>query len=162
MARLADAATLTAHLGTLTDELYREVTERSGDLPTMIELADRISESADELATALSCMNDALNTALSKHAPADVVAPAPAASALSKHAPADVVAPAPAASALVGSVAANGDRRWSLTKWAKNDVRRLTNGARRVFTPASRPDTSDADATPAWERPRRHAALVPR
>jgi hypothetical protein len=118
MARLADAATLTAHLSTLTDELHREVTEGAGDLAAMVELADRISESADDLATALNGMNDALSAALSKHAGANGTAPTPTASAFVS----TVVAP-------------NGDRGWSFTRWAKSDVQKLTGGARRLFAP---------------------------
>lgn len=66
MASLADAAVLTLRLRELTDELHREACDRDGDFARMVELADRVSELADELAVVFERTNAALEDALAK------------------------------------------------------------------------------------------------
>jgi hypothetical protein len=60
MATLKEAAELTTELTELTEKLHSELTEGEVDFDRMIELADRISEQADGLASAFSTVNEAL------------------------------------------------------------------------------------------------------
>jgi hypothetical protein len=60
MATLKEAAELTSELTELTQQLHSELTEGDVDFDRMIDLADRISEQADGLASAFSTVNDAL------------------------------------------------------------------------------------------------------
>ena len=60
MATLKEAAELTSELTDLTQQLHSELTEGDVDFDRMIDLADRISEQADGLASAFSTVNDAL------------------------------------------------------------------------------------------------------
>ncbi len=61
MPSLKEAAQLTEQLQELTAQLHSELTEGDVDFERMIELADRISENADGLASAFNTVNDALS-----------------------------------------------------------------------------------------------------
>ncbi len=60
MPSLKDVAQLTENLQELTAELHNELTEGEVNFDRMIQLADRISEHADQLAGAFNTVNDAL------------------------------------------------------------------------------------------------------
>jgi hypothetical protein len=60
MATLKEATELTSELTELTQELHSELTDGEVDFDRIIDLADRISEQADGLATAFTTVNEAL------------------------------------------------------------------------------------------------------
>ncbi|MDQ3994451.1 MAG: hypothetical protein M3265_06630 [Actinomycetota bacterium] len=60
MASLNDATAVTSQVTDLTSELHSQLTEGDVDFGRMVDLADAISERADELAAALSAVNEAL------------------------------------------------------------------------------------------------------
>jgi hypothetical protein len=60
MASLNDATAVTSQVTDLTRELHSQLTEGDVDFGRMVDLADAISERADELAAALSAVNEAL------------------------------------------------------------------------------------------------------
>jgi len=60
MASLSDVVTLTTQLGDLTKELHAELTQGDVDFEKMVNLADSISEHADNLASAFTRVNEAL------------------------------------------------------------------------------------------------------
>src|SRR3954469_12584956 len=60
MASLKDTVNLTSQLTELTQLLHNELTEGEVDFEKMVELADEISENADNLASAFARVNEAL------------------------------------------------------------------------------------------------------
>jgi hypothetical protein len=60
MASLKDTVNLTSQLTDLTNQLHSELTEGDVDFERMIEIADQISEHADNLAAAFTRVNEAL------------------------------------------------------------------------------------------------------
>ena len=60
MASLNDATAVTSKMTDLTSELHSQLTEGDVDFGRMVDIADTISEQADELAAALSAVNEAL------------------------------------------------------------------------------------------------------
>jgi len=60
MASLKDTVNLTSQLTELTNQLHSELTEGNVDFERMIEIADEISEQADNLAAAFTRVNEAL------------------------------------------------------------------------------------------------------
>jgi hypothetical protein len=60
MASLNDATTVTSEITDLTSELHSQLTEGDVDFGRMVDVADTISERADELAAALAAVNEAL------------------------------------------------------------------------------------------------------
>jgi gamma-glutamyl:cysteine ligase YbdK (ATP-grasp superfamily) len=60
MASLKDTVNLTSQLTELTNQLHGELTEGDVDFERMIEIADQISEQADNLAAAFTRVNEAL------------------------------------------------------------------------------------------------------
>jgi hypothetical protein len=60
MASLKDTVNLTTQLSELTNQLHGELTEGDVDFERMIEIADQISEHADNLAAAFTRVNEAL------------------------------------------------------------------------------------------------------
>ncbi len=64
MASLKDTVNLTTQLTELTNQLHSELTQGDVDFEKMIEIADEISEHADNLAAAFTRANDALTEPL--------------------------------------------------------------------------------------------------
>ena len=64
MASLKDATQMTSQVTELTEELHQKLNEGDGDFSQLAELADSISERADQLASAFAAMNDALDQRL--------------------------------------------------------------------------------------------------
>ncbi len=64
MASLKDTVNLTTQLTELTNQLHSELTQGDVDFEKMIEIADEISEHADNLAAAFTRVNDALTEPL--------------------------------------------------------------------------------------------------
>ena len=60
MARFKDAEILTSELTDLARELHAELADGEGELENMIDLADRISERADGIASAFTTVNQTL------------------------------------------------------------------------------------------------------
>jgi hypothetical protein len=65
MASLKDTVNLTSQLTELTNQLHSELTQGDVDFEKMIEIADQISEHADNLAAAFTRVNEALTEPLS-------------------------------------------------------------------------------------------------
>jgi hypothetical protein len=66
MASLKDTVNLTSQLTELTNQLHSELTEGEVDFERMIEIADQISEHADNLAAAFTRVNEALTEPLQR------------------------------------------------------------------------------------------------
>ena len=66
MASLKDTVNLTTQLTELTNQLHGELTEGDVDFERMIEIADQISEHADNLAAAFTRVNEALSEPLQR------------------------------------------------------------------------------------------------
>jgi len=66
MASLKDTVNLTSQLTDLTNQLHSELTEGNVDFERMIEIADEISEHADNLAAAFTRVNEALTEPLQR------------------------------------------------------------------------------------------------
>jgi hypothetical protein len=64
MASITDATALTSQLSELADQLHTELTEGDVDFNRMVELADSISQQADNLAATFSAVNEALEQQL--------------------------------------------------------------------------------------------------
>jgi hypothetical protein len=64
MASLKDAVQLTTQLNDLTNQLHAELTEGDVDFERMVQIADEISEHADNLASAFTRVNEALDEPL--------------------------------------------------------------------------------------------------
>jgi len=64
MASLKDATAVTSQVNELTEKLHQELSEGDGDFSQMADMADSISERADQLASAFSAMNEALDQRL--------------------------------------------------------------------------------------------------
>ncbi len=64
MASLNDATAVTSQITDLTSELHSQLTGGDADFGRLVDLADTISERADELAGALSAVNEALEARL--------------------------------------------------------------------------------------------------
>ncbi len=64
MASLKDTVNLTTQLTELTNQLHSELTQGDVDFEKMIEIADEISEHADNLAAAFTRVNEALTEPL--------------------------------------------------------------------------------------------------
>src|SRR4051794_31426035 len=60
MASLKDTVNLTSQLTELTNQLHAELTEGEVDFEKMVQIADQISEQADDLAAAFARVNEAL------------------------------------------------------------------------------------------------------
>jgi hypothetical protein len=60
MASLKDTVNLTSQLTELTNQLHAELTEGDVDFEKMVQIADQISEQADDLAAAFARVNEAL------------------------------------------------------------------------------------------------------
>ena len=60
MASLKDAEQLTKNLESLVGDLKTELREGKGDFEKLVQIADRVSESADGFAETFSAMNDTL------------------------------------------------------------------------------------------------------
>ena len=67
MASLKDTVTLTSQLTELTNQLHSELTEGEVDFEKMVQIADEISEHADNLAAAFTRVNEALTEPLSNN-----------------------------------------------------------------------------------------------
>ena len=67
MASLKDTVNLTSQLTELTQQLHSELTEGEVDFEKMVELADEISEHADNLASAFTRVNEALSEPLDQN-----------------------------------------------------------------------------------------------
>jgi len=65
MASRKDTVNLTTQLTELTNQLHSELTQGDVDFEKMIEIADEISEHADNLAAAFTRVNEALTEPLS-------------------------------------------------------------------------------------------------
>lgn len=65
MASLKDTVNLTSQLTELTNQLHSELTEGEVDFEKMVQIADEISEHADNLAAAFTRVNEALSEPLS-------------------------------------------------------------------------------------------------
>ena len=65
MASLKDTVNLTSQLTELTNQLHSELTEGEVDFEKMVQIADEISEHADNLAAAFTRVNEALTEPLS-------------------------------------------------------------------------------------------------
>jgi hypothetical protein len=68
MASLKDTVNLTSQLTELTNQLHSELTEGEVDFEKMVQIADEISEHADNLAAAFTRVNEALTEPLSNNA----------------------------------------------------------------------------------------------
>jgi len=64
MASLKDATQMTSQVTELTEQLHQKLNEGDGDFSQMADMADSISERADQLASAFSAMNEALDQRL--------------------------------------------------------------------------------------------------
>src|SRR3954469_4248103 len=64
MASLKDTVNLTSQLTELTNQLHSELTEGEVDFEKMVQIADEISEHADNLAAAFTRVNEALSDPL--------------------------------------------------------------------------------------------------
>jgi ABC-type transporter Mla subunit MlaD len=64
MASLKDATAVTSQVTELTDQLNEQLSEGDGDFSQLAELADSISERADQLAAGFAAMNEALQQRL--------------------------------------------------------------------------------------------------
>src|SRR4051794_41824935 len=64
MASLKDTVNLTSQLTELTNQLHAELTEGEVDFEKMVQIADQISEQADDLASAFARVNEALQAPL--------------------------------------------------------------------------------------------------
>ncbi len=69
MASITDATALTSQLSELADRLHGELTEGDVDFSRMVELADSISQQADDLAATFSAVNEALEQKLNGSSP---------------------------------------------------------------------------------------------
>ena len=67
MASLKDTVNLTSQLTELTNQLHSELTEGEVDFEKMVQIADEISEHADNLAAAFTRVNEALSEPLSQN-----------------------------------------------------------------------------------------------
>ncbi len=67
MASLKDTVNLTSQLTELTNQLHSELTEGEVDFEKMVQIADEISEHADNLAAAFTRVNEALMEPLSNN-----------------------------------------------------------------------------------------------
>ena len=67
MASLKDTVNLTSQLTELTNQLHSELTEGEVDFEKMVQIADEISEHADNLAAAFTRVNEALTEPLSNN-----------------------------------------------------------------------------------------------
>jgi hypothetical protein len=65
VASLKDTVNLTSQLTELTNQLHSELTEGEVDFEKMVQIADEISEHADNLAAAFTRVNEALSEPLS-------------------------------------------------------------------------------------------------
>ena len=64
MASLKDATQATSEVTELTQQLHQELSDGDGDFSQLTEIADSISERADQLASAFAAMDEALNQRL--------------------------------------------------------------------------------------------------
>jgi hypothetical protein len=64
VASLKDTVNLTSQLTELTNQLHSELTEGEVDFEKMVQIADEISEHADNLAAAFTRVNEALSEPL--------------------------------------------------------------------------------------------------
>jgi len=64
VASLKDTVNLTSQLTELTNQLHSELTEGEVDFEKMVQIADEISEHADNLAAAFTRVNEALSDPL--------------------------------------------------------------------------------------------------
>jgi len=67
VASLKDTVNLTSQLTELTNQLHSELTEGEVDFEKMVQIADEISEHADNLAAAFTRVNEALMEPLSNN-----------------------------------------------------------------------------------------------
>jgi len=67
VASLKDTVTLTSQLTELTNQLHSELTEGEVDFEKMVQIADEISEHADNLAAAFTRVNEALTEPLTNN-----------------------------------------------------------------------------------------------
>ena len=61
MASMKDAEQLTKNLESLVGDLKTELREGKGDFEKLVQLADRVSQSADEFAETFSSINETLS-----------------------------------------------------------------------------------------------------
>ena len=64
MASLKDATQMTSQVTDLTEQLHQKLNEGDGDFSQLAQLADSISERADQLASAFAAMDEALDQRL--------------------------------------------------------------------------------------------------
>ena len=64
MASLKDATQMTSHGTDLTEQLHQKLNDGDGAFSQLAQLADSISERADQLASAFAAMDEALNQRL--------------------------------------------------------------------------------------------------